>query len=61
MDAKSSPEWKEALVSMAAEQIADLQSAMGTKADVVIDSGDVATLLNRVALERKADLLVVGT
>ena len=54
------PEWKEALVSMAAKQIADLQTAMGTKAEVVIDSGDVAKLLNRVALERKADLLVVG-
>ena len=54
------PEWKEALVSMAANQIADLQTAMGTKAEVVIDSGDVAKQLNRIALERKADLLVVG-
>jgi nucleotide-binding universal stress UspA family protein len=54
------PEWKATLASMAAQQIAQLQTAVGSKAEVVIDSGDVAKRLSQVALEKKADLLVVG-
>jgi nucleotide-binding universal stress UspA family protein len=54
------PEWKATLADLAARQIAELQSAVGSKAQVVIQSGDVAKLLNQVALQEGADLLVVG-
>ncbi len=35
------PEWKEALVGYATKEIAKLQQDVGTKAEVIIDSGDV--------------------
>jgi nucleotide-binding universal stress UspA family protein len=54
------PGWKETLASSAAQQIAQLQQEMGTKAEVFIDSGDIPKLLSRAALETKADLLVIG-
>ncbi len=37
-----------------------LQKDVGTKAEVIIDSGNVPELLNRAAEETKADLLVIG-
>ena len=37
----SLPEWKEALVGYATKEIAKLQQDVGTKAEVIIDSGDV--------------------
>ncbi len=54
------PRWKEALVSDASQQIAELQNAMGIKADVFIGSGNVPALLNQAAKQTHADLLVTG-
>jgi nucleotide-binding universal stress UspA family protein len=53
--------WKEALVGGAFEHIAELQQAMGTKADVFIGSGDVPKVLSQAAKQTKADLLVTGS
>ena len=52
--------WKEKIVGFAAEEIEKLQRDAGTKAEVIIDSGNVPELLNRVVEQTKADLLVVG-
>ena len=54
------PAWKEAIVGFAAKAIAALQQDLGTKADVIIESGNVPALLNEVAARTKADVLVVG-
>ena len=54
------PVWKETIVGFAAKEIANLQQDVGTKANVIIDSGNVQELLNRAAEETKADLLVIG-
>jgi nucleotide-binding universal stress UspA family protein len=54
------PEWKNELVGYASKEIAKLQQDLGTKADVIIDSGDVHVLLNRAADKAQADLLVIG-
>jgi nucleotide-binding universal stress UspA family protein len=54
------PKWKEELVGYAAKEIAKLQQDVGTKAEVIIDSGDVHHLLNRAAEQSKCDLLVIG-
>jgi nucleotide-binding universal stress UspA family protein len=53
--------WKDALVGGASEHIAELQRAMGTKADVFIGSGDVPRVLSQAAKQTKADLLVSGS
>jgi nucleotide-binding universal stress UspA family protein len=50
--------WKEELVSDASQRIAKLQQDMGTKADVLIGSGDVPKVLSQAAQQTKADLLV---
>ena len=47
------PELKEELVGYAAKEIAKLQQDVGTKAEVIIDSGDVHKLLNRAAEQTK--------
>jgi nucleotide-binding universal stress UspA family protein len=52
--------WKEKIVGFAAEEIAKLQQDVGTKAEVIIDSGTVPELLNRAAEQTKADVLVIG-
>ena len=54
------PVWKERIVGAAAEEIAKLQQDLGTKAEVIIDSGNVPELLNRAAERTKADVLVIG-
>jgi nucleotide-binding universal stress UspA family protein len=54
------PVLKEKTVGFAAEEIAKLQNAVGTQAEVIIDSGNVAELLNRAAEQTKADVLVIG-
>ncbi len=54
------PELKEELVGYATKEIAKLQQDVGTKAEVIIDSGDVHKLLNRAAEQAKSDLLVIG-
>ena len=55
------PQWKEALISDASNQIAELQQQLGTKADVFIGSGDVPKVLSQAAKQTKADLLVSGS
>jgi nucleotide-binding universal stress UspA family protein len=54
------PVWKERIVGSAAEEIAKLQQDVGTRAEVIIDSGNVPELLNRAAERTKADVLVIG-
>ena len=55
------PEWRDALVGYASKEIAKLQQDLGTKAEVIIDSGDVRKALNnRAAEQAKGDLLVIG-
>ena len=53
------PEWKESFVADASQRMAKLQQDMGTKADVLIGSGDVPKVLSQAAQQTKADLLVI--
>jgi nucleotide-binding universal stress UspA family protein len=52
--------WKDSLVSNASEHIAALQRTAGTKAEVFIASGNVASGLCKAVSDAKADLLVTG-
>lgn len=52
--------WKEALVGDASQRIAKLQQNLGTKADVLIGSGDAPKFLSQAAKRTKADLLVTA-
>jgi nucleotide-binding universal stress UspA family protein len=52
--------FKEMIVGSAAKEIATLQQDVGTKADVIIESGNVPQLLNRAAEHLKADVLIIG-
>jgi len=54
------PVWREEIVGFATEEIAKLQRDVGTKAEVIIDSGNVPQSLNRAAERTKADVLVIG-
>jgi nucleotide-binding universal stress UspA family protein len=54
------PVWREKIVGSAAAEIAKLQQDVGTRAEAIIDSGNVPELLNRVAERTKADVLVIG-
>lgn len=54
------PEWKEALVGYATKEIAKLQQDLGTKAEVIIDSGNMHKALKRAAEQTKSDVLVIG-
>ena len=54
------PTWKETIVGYATKEMARLQQSVGTKAEVIIDSGNVLHLLNQAAEQTKADLLVIG-
>jgi nucleotide-binding universal stress UspA family protein len=53
-------EWKKTIVGIVTKEIAGLQQAVGTKAEVIIHSGNVPQLLNRAAEQTKADVLVIG-
>ncbi len=52
--------WQETIVGFAATEVAKLQQDVGTKAEVIIESGNVLELLNRTAEQIKADVLVIG-
>ncbi len=54
------PKWKEELIGDASQHLAQLQQDMGTKADILIGSGDVPRVLSQVAKQTNADLLVMG-
>ena len=48
------------ITGFAATEIDKLQEDVGTKAEVIIDSGDVHNLLNRAAEKANGDLLIIG-
>jgi nucleotide-binding universal stress UspA family protein len=54
------PGLKEKIVGFAGKAVAKLQQDAGTKAAVIIDSGNVPELLNRAAQQTEADVLVIG-
>jgi nucleotide-binding universal stress UspA family protein len=54
------PVWKEKVVSFATGEIARLQQEMGTHAEAIVDSGNLPEMLNRVAGQTKADVLMIG-
>jgi nucleotide-binding universal stress UspA family protein len=54
------PTWKAKIVGFAAEEISKLQQDVGTKADVIITSGNPPEALNRAAVQTKADVLMIG-
>ncbi len=54
------PRWKEELIGDASQHLAELQQDLGTKADILIGSGDVPKVLSQAAKQTKADLLVTG-
>jgi len=51
---------KEKILGFAGKAIAKLQQDVGTKAQVIIDSGNVPELLSRAAEQTEADVLVIG-
>jgi nucleotide-binding universal stress UspA family protein len=57
---RPAPEWPAQLTSITRQQIANLLQAAGATADTVIETGDVAKVLNEIAVQQHADLLVVG-
>ncbi len=59
-DPTSTPRGRRRSSAIAAAEIAKLQQDVGTKAEVIIDSGNVPQLLNRAAEQTKADVLVIG-
>jgi nucleotide-binding universal stress UspA family protein len=51
---------REDLVDDASQRLAKLQQEVGVKADIVIGSGDMPTVLSQAVKKTKADLLVTG-
>ena len=47
-------------MGFATKEMERLQESIGTKAEVIVDSGNVLQLLNQVAERTRADLLVIG-
>ena len=54
------PDWREELRSVAAAELERLQRKEDTAFESIIDSGNVAETLNRVAQDTHADLLMIG-
>jgi nucleotide-binding universal stress UspA family protein len=54
------PEWHAELALVTRQQITKLLESTGATADIIVESGDVAKLLNENAVQQRADLLVVG-
>jgi nucleotide-binding universal stress UspA family protein len=52
--------WKKTIVGIAAKEIAEIQQAAGTSAEVIIDSGEVPQLLNQAMERTNADVLIIG-
>jgi len=52
--------WQRELASSAARDIASLQEELGTKADIVVQSGDVPREVAAAAGQKRADLLIIG-
>jgi nucleotide-binding universal stress UspA family protein len=53
------PKWQQDLVDDASRRLAELQRSSGVKADLLVGSGDVPKVLNQMATQTKADLLVL--
>jgi len=51
---------REVLADAAREQLVKVQQQAGTEVDLVVDSGNVAQLVRRVALQKRSDLIVIG-
>lgn len=54
------PKWRDAIVGLATKEMDALQQSVGTKAEAIIESGNVVQLLNQAAQRTKANLLVIG-
>ncbi len=55
-----SPEWREFLMTKAKEDIETVQQSAGSRAEAVLEMGDVAESVSIAAKRLKADLLVIG-
>ena len=55
-----SPEWREFLMTKAKEDIETVQQSAGSRAEAVLEMGDVADSVSIAAKRLKADLLVIG-
>jgi len=53
-------EWRQHMMQMAKERIAQLQTAAGSSAEVILESGEPAKSVGAVARRIGADLLVIG-
>jgi len=54
------PEWRAMLARQAAEHMEYLAEDIGVRAEIVIESGEVASVVRDVARERNCDLVVIG-
>ena len=54
------PEWRLMLMRQARERMEFLARDMGVQAGIVVDSGEVGPFVHDAALEKKADLVVIG-
>lgn len=54
------PEWRMMLIAQARERMEFLKQDMGVQAETLVDCGDVATVVRDAALQREADLVVIG-
>ena len=54
------PAWEATIVGFATKEMDGLQQSLGTKAEVIIDSGNVSQLIGESAARTHADLLVIG-
>jgi nucleotide-binding universal stress UspA family protein len=54
------PDWEDARREEAEKQIRCLQAKIGTHANILVEEGDPAEIVARAALERRADLVVIG-
>ncbi len=54
------PNWRQLLTNTAADHIEKLQQKVGTRAEVMIESGDTPRIVRCAALRLRAGLLVIG-
>jgi nucleotide-binding universal stress UspA family protein len=54
------PEWRDHLAGQVKEEIAKLEQRAGTKAELVVESGDAPKVICSLAERIKADVLVIG-
>jgi nucleotide-binding universal stress UspA family protein len=53
-------EWRRHVLAQAAEAVAQLQTSEGTRAQIMLEAGDVSDAASRAVRELNADLLVIG-